>query len=835
MKAVIMAGGFGTRIQPLTINLPKPMIPLINRPIMLHIIELLKKHGIEELVLLLYHQPETIKNFFGDGSEFGVHISYVTPLEDFGTAGAVKAAAKFLDERFMIISGDLLTDFNLSEIMEFHQRKQASATITLTPVSDPLQFGVVITDKRGRITKFLEKPGWGEVFSDTVNTGIYILEPEVLKLIPEGENRDWSKDVFPAMLTADEALFGCVMHGYWADIGNTDAYLEACGDIAARRVSVGIREVQSTPKRRYFLGAEAIVNPGNLSGLVVVGDNSRIHPDARLKNSILGRNCIIEDGVILEDTILWDNVYVKKGARIKGAVLCHNVRVGQLAIIENGVVVGDETTIGDEAFLKRDVKVWPRKVIEGGATVTTNLIWGEKWRKSLFDGALVKGLTNIELTPEFTAKLGAAYGSTLPKDAFVLAGRDAIRSSRMLKRSFVGGLLSAGINVRDVKMIPLPVLRYKLTTFGEVGGVHFRQSPEEPAATEIVFFDADGIEFSSTMAKNTERIFFKENFRRVHHSEPGGISELPRIYDYYQEGFLRVLERELLVRAKPKLVIDLNHSPAGDLLPPLLSELGCEVIELNSHVEESKVGATPEQLEKTMDQLSRIVVTLKAAAGFWVGPSGEKLTIIDDTGVVLSNLDALSVLAALTCQAEARGSLAVPVSAPQVVEDLAAQNGLTVLRTKNDGRALVEAARNPKVRLAASMDGRFSFPVFQPNFDALFSIAKVLEMLTRTGTRLSQLRLATRKREYRRCEVPCSFEFKGGIMRKMSEDSVDQDASYIDGVKLSFADGWVLVLPDQSRPVAHVIAEAVDARRCEALINNYRDKVAAWIEDLRET
>jgi mannose-1-phosphate guanylyltransferase/phosphomannomutase len=835
MKAVIMAGGFGTRIQPLTINLPKPMIPLINRPIMLHIVELLKKHGIDELVLLLYHQPETIKNFFGDGSEYGVHISYVTPLEDFGTAGAVKAAAKFLDERFMVISGDLLTDFDLSAVMAFHQQKQARATITLTSVSDPLQFGVVITDKRGRISKFLEKPGWGEVFSDTINTGIYILEPEVLAMIPEGENRDWSKDVFPAMLAADEALFGCVMTGYWADIGNTDAYLEACSDIAAGRVSVGIREVQTDPNRRFFLGAEATVNPDNLNGLVVVGENSRVHTGAKLKNSILGRNCIVEEGATLEDAVLWDNVYVKKGARINGAVLCHNVRVGRLAVIESGVVVGDETTVGNEAFLKRDVKVWPRKVIEGGATVTTNLIWGEKWRKSLFDGALVKGLTNIELTPEFTAKLGAAYGSTLPKDAFILAGRDAIRSSRMLKRSFVGGLLSAGINVRDVKMIPLPVLRYKLTTFGEVGGVHFRQSPEDPAATEIVFFDADGIEFSSAMAKNTERIFFKENFRRVHHSEPGGISELPRIYDYYQEGYLRALDRNLLTRAKPKLVVDLNHSPAGDLLPPLLAELGCEVIELNSHVEESKVGTTPEQLEKTMEQLSRIVVTLEADAGFWIGPSGEKLTIIDDTGDVLSNLEALAVLAALTCQAEAEGSLAVPVSAPQVVEDLAEQHGKTVLRTKNDGRALVEAARNPKVRLAASMDGRFSFPVFQPNFDALFSIAKILELLSRTGTRLSQMRLATRQRQYRRSEVPCSFEFKGGIMRKMSEDSIEQDTSFIDGVKVTFADAWVLVLPDQSRPVAHVIVEAADAQRADTLIEHYRVKVATWIEELRKS
>ncbi|HBT84086.1 MAG TPA: phosphoglucomutase, partial [Desulfuromonas sp.] len=380
--------------------------------------------------------------------------------------------------------------------------------------------------------------------------------------------------------------------------------------------------------------------------------------------------------------------------------------------VEPGVVVGDETTIGDGALLKKDVKVWPRKVIEGGAIVTTNLIWGEKWRKSLFEGATVRGLTNVELTPEFTAKLGAAYGSTLPKDSFVLAGRDPIRSSRMLKRAFVGGLLSAGVNVRDVKMISLPVLRYKLTTFGEAGGFHFRQSPEDPAATDILFFDADGVEISSGTAKSIERIYFKENFRRVHYTEPGAISELPRIFDFYREGFLRPLDRELLKRAAPKVVVDINHSPAGDFLPQLLNELGIEIIELTSHMIEGVTGTTPEQRERALDQLSRIVVTLGATAGFWLGPSGERIRIVDETGVILSDLEALTTLAALVSRAEKGGSLVLPVQAPAVVEELAREAGLTVKRVKSDGRSIVEGAKEKQVQLAASMEGRFAFPPF---------------------------------------------------------------------------------------------------------------------------
>jgi len=836
MKAVIMAGGFGTRIHPLTINLPKPMIPLINRPIIIHIVELLKRHGITDLVLLLYHQPEMIKKYFGDGSEFGVHITYVTPLDDFGTAGAVKAAARHLGERFLIISGDLLTDFDLGKVVAFHQQRHAQATITLTSVSDPLQFGVVITDKEGRITKFLEKPGWGEVFSDTINTGIYVVEPEVLELIPEGENRDWAKDVFPQLLARHAPLFGCPMEGYWADIGNPEAYLEACRDIMHGRVEVHIEEAPRSPGERIFISGDAQVDRAtSLQGMVVLGDNTRIQGRARLHNCVVGRNCRIEDGVELDDTVLWDNVTVRAGSRVTAAVLGHAVRIGQGVVIEPGVVVADETTVGDEAHIRADVRIWPRKMIEDGATVSANLIWGEKWRKSLYEGALVRGLTNVEMTPEVAARLGAAYGTTLAKGSYVLAGRDAVRSSRMLKRSFVGGLLSAGINVRDVRMVSLPVLRYKLTTFGEVGAIHFRQSPAEAAATEVLFFDSEGNEISSAATKGIERIYFKENFRRAHHSEPGGIEELPRIYDFYREGFLRALDRDALKKAMPRIVVDLNHTPATDLLPGLLAELGYEVTELNSHVHERGGDISADHLGQALDRLSRIVVPLGADAGFWIGPSGEKVRMVDATGRIFEDLDALCVLTALVCRAKPGGSLVVPVAAPQAVDDLARAAGVMVQRTRSDGRSLIEAARSRQVRMVAALDGRFGFPAFQSHFDGLFTIAKTMELCARTGLTLAQAFDEVPRRAYRHRQLACSWEFKGGLMRRMSEDAIDRVASFVDGVRIDAGRGWVLVLPDQHRPVVHVFAESADPAVADRLGEEYCHKVTAWLDEMAST
>jgi mannose-1-phosphate guanylyltransferase/phosphomannomutase len=830
MKAVIMAGGFGTRIQPLTSNIPKPMIPLANRPIMLHIVELLKKHGISDLVMLLYHQPDVIKNFFRDGADFGVKIDYVTPLQDMGTAGAVKCAEKYLDERFLVISGDLLTDFNLKKIIDFHIDHKAMATITLTPVKDPLQFGVVITDKQKKITQFLEKPGWGEVISDTINTGIYVLEPEIFKFIPEGENFDFSQNLFPFLLENKYPLFGYPVKGYWRDIGNTDSYREAHHDIFRGRINIRIDE-----QKLDFLGKDLRVGDevnfedlSKLEGIVVLGDNSQILGSAHIKDSVIGRNCTIEAGARLFRCIIWDNVYIKKGAKITDSVICNNVSIGQGVTIEEGVIVADDTSVGEDAYIKRDVKIWPKKLIESGAIVSGNLIWGEKWKKTLFEGAMIKGLTNIELTPEFMAKLGCAYGSTLPKGSYVIAGRDANRSSRMLKRSFLGGILSTGVNVRDLKMIPLPIMRYKLKTFGEVGGIQFHQGTEDPASTEIIFLDSDGIDFSSSMGKNVERIFYKENFRRSHHTEPGGISELSNVVDFYKEGFLRSIDKNVLKNGDFKVVVDFNYCPASQILPALLNEIGCDVIALNAYIEEDGGPKKTGDKSQSLLQLSKIVTALEAKAGFFLEQSTEKIILVDETGKECSPVELLSLIVSLISRKGEKGVFAVPVSAPSVIERLAHEKGCAVHRTKSSERGMIEASLASNVVLAGSMDGRFAFPQFQTAFDGMYAIAKTIELVAAEGLPISRCLANIPFHAFLQTKVPCTWEMKGSIMRKMSEDSVDKDASFIDGIKVNLGDDWVLVLPDQHQPFIHIMSESKDEKTAQQLLAAYREKVETW-------
>jgi len=478
------------------------------------------------------------------------------------------------------------------------------------------------------------------------------------------------------------------------------------------------------------------------------------------------------------------------------------------------------------------VKIWPRKVIEPGSTVTANLIWGEKWKKSLFEGAMIKGLSNVELTPEFVAKLGCAYGTTLPKGSFVLGGRDSNLASRMLKRCFVGGILSAGVNVRDMKMTALPMLRYKLKTFGEVGGFHFRQAQDDPAAMELIFLDGDGLDFSSGMTKNVERIYYKENFRRAHHSEPGAITDINNVLDFYREGFLRAIDKDAVKKASWTIVIDFNFSPASHILPLILNELGCSVIALNAYVDEGRGAKKAKDRKEGLEQLSKIVSSLSAQAGFWLDPSSEAIALLDETGRILSGIELLSLVTLLSLKSGQKGVVAVPVQAPSTIETMAGQKRCQVTRTKSSDRAMLEAASSSEVVLAGSTDGRFAFPQFQASFDGMFAIARLIELGASTGIPFSKVLADVPQRAYLQTSISCAWEMKGGIMRKMSEDSLEKEATFIDGIKVHYGDDWVLVLPDQYMPYVHVVAEAKDHKSAQKLLNEYQKKVEGWKKEL---
>src|SRR3954468_2506541 len=288
MKAVVMAGGEGTRLRPLTSNQPKPMVPICGKPCIEHIVELVHRHGIEDVVVTLAFMPQVIRGYLGDGSALGVRIEYAVEEQPLGTAGSVRNAKEHLDETFVVISGDALCDFDLSEIVAFHRERGALATLALKSVDNPLEFGVVITDEQGRIERFLEKPSWGQVFSDTINTGVYVLEPSVLRAIPEDEPYDFSKQLFPDLLERGRQLHGWVAEGYWQDVGTLEQYRQANDDALDGKGALEIPGIRL--RENVYLG-DGVQLPelGQIEGPAYIGNFSRIDAGARIESySVLG-------------------------------------------------------------------------------------------------------------------------------------------------------------------------------------------------------------------------------------------------------------------------------------------------------------------------------------------------------------------------------------------------------------------------------------------------------------------------------------------------------------------------------------------------------------------
>ncbi|NER83393.1 MAG: NTP transferase domain-containing protein, partial [Leptolyngbya sp. SIO1D8] len=408
MRAVLMAGGSGTRLRPLTCDLPKPMVPILNRPIAEHIINLLKRNGIHEVIATLYYLPDVMRDYFQDGREFGVQMTYaVEEDQPLGTAGCVKNIADLLDDTFLVISGDGVTDLDLQAAIQFHKEKGSKATLVLAHVPNPVEFGVVITDKEQRIKRFLEKPSTSEIFSDTVNTGTYILEPEVLEYLPDDQECDFSKDLFPLLLDKGEPMYGYVADEYWCDVGHLDAYREAQYDALERKVKMTL-DYYPEKSSGFWVGQNTDIDPtAKIQPPVIIGSNCRIGARVNIEpGTIIGDNVTVSNDADLKRPIIWNGAIIGEEAHLRACVISRGTRVDRRAHVLEGAVIGALSTVGEEAQISPKVRVWPNKQIESGATLNINLIWGNTAQRNLFGQRGVSGLANIDITPEFAVKLG---------------------------------------------------------------------------------------------------------------------------------------------------------------------------------------------------------------------------------------------------------------------------------------------------------------------------------------------------------------------------------------------------------------------------------------------
>jgi mannose-1-phosphate guanylyltransferase / phosphomannomutase len=826
MKAVIMAGGEGTRLRPLTSNAPKPMLPVADRPMMQHVLYLLRRHGFDEIVVTVAFLANAIKNEFGDGSDYGVKIVYANEPTPLGTAGSVRNAMEFLDERFLVISGDVITDVDLSKIVARHDDRHSMATIGLFQVDNPLDFGIVITREDGTIERFLEKPTWGQVFSDTINTGIYVLEPSVFDYIEADRSVDFSSDVFPRLLADGKPMLGAVAEGYWEDVGTLEAYLSAHKDVLDQRVVLDIPGFRISDG--VWLGEGAEVSPdAHVLGPAVIGAGCKVESGCRVgEYVVLGSNVRVLAGADLERTVVHDNVYIGAGARIRGTIIGRASNLRANVRCEEGVVLGDEVFVGDHAVLSNDVKVYPFKTIEDGAIVNSSIIWETRGTRTLFGRTGVSGLSNVDVTPELAAKVAMAYGTSLRKGTTVVTSRDSSRSARMLKRAMMAGLNASGVNVFDLEVASLPVTRFLVRSPRVVGGLSVRLQLDDPESVVVRFFDGGGADISEDAKRKIERLFQREDYRRVLPEEIGDISFPPRALEDYTVALEATVDIDAIYQHRFKLVVDHGFGATSFVMPNVLAKLGADVLSVNPYA--STGGIISFDPHAACERVSSLVIASGAHLGAVFDPNGERLFVVDDEGHPLTHHELLLAFVELVSGHLLGDRIALPVTVTTHARRIAGAHGVHVRETKVSSAALADAATEPGVGFAADGDGGFILPGFLPAFDAAAAFVKLLDLLARERRQLSDVREALPRVHIARETVVTPWDQKGLVMRSLVEHA-SRELVLVDGVKALYEDGWVLALPDPEEQVTQVWAEASSDSEARRLAQEYVRRIRQMV------
>ncbi len=785
MKAVIMAGGEGTRLRPLTCKIPKPMVPVVNRPMMEHILNLLKRHQITEIANTLWYLPDHIRDYFGDGEQWNVNMEYFVEEKPLGTAGSVKNAQDFLTEPFVVVSGDSLTDIDLSAAIRFHQQKGSLATIVLTKVDNPLSYGVVITAGDGKITKFLEKPGWSQVFSDTVNTGIYILEPEVLAKIAFNEKYDFSQDLFPRLLAEQAPLYGYIAEGYWSDVGNLDVYRRSQQDCLDGKLWIEM----PVPVRTgvWIEDGARIAADAVLEGPVYIGRESKVSDGAYVgPYTIVGDHGYIAAGASLKRSTLWNGVNVGKESQIRGTILTSQVFLEDKVKTFEGAVIGEKTRIGLQTMISPNVKVWPGKQVISGSTLNQALVWGHQEDPAIFTETGMRGDIRGLLTPEMITKIGLAYGAWVGCGKNLLVTADGSKIGRITKRSLTAGLLSAGVHVLDGGTVSGNLTRYGVAYLQANGALHCHQVTDQENQINIQAWDKDGYWLAKGDQRKIENLFWRDDFPRPSCEDLGELSYVPSLVKQYVASVVELYSNRLT-----GLAVGLTSDASSPLQEGGLAALVLDFLE--------KAGCS------VSEDASSVQILI----------DGDRWSIKDERDEEL-NEDHWWELYSQVLARRQTGDIAVPIDVSHHISQSAKAKKLGVHWTKKDQRAWMEIAS--ELGNTVSYDGHKG--EFFPYIEPLISIAEILSFLKETGQPLHSLRSTVASTRLDKT-VFCPWKDKGRVMRTLMNSADVTKSSFVDGLKHHTASGWALVIPDGDNPVFNISTEAETVEEANHLADYY--------------
>lgn len=791
-----MAGGQGIRLRPLTCHIPKPMVPLLGRPVLQHVMAHLQQEGFSQLAITSFFQPQVIQDFFGDGERFGVDIHYSVEKTPRGTAGSIQELQSVLTDTFLVISGDAVSSLPLQRALAFHREKKALITLLLKKVTHPLEYGVVMTDDEGRITRFLEKPTWGQVFSDTVNTGIYILEPQVLDWIPQGEQMDFSQDLFPRLLEAGAGLFGYTADGYWSDIGTLEEYRRAHQDLLALPWGINGGNIQVQEGGIYLEEPVDISPSASLEGPLYMGPGTCIQEGAVLSSSVIGSGCCIEQGAQVQDSILWDGVHMGAYSQMTGAVVGDHVLLGEQVVLEEGSVLGSRVQVGEYAHIHWGVKVWPGRKVQRTATLSRHLVKSPFYPHSLFGEHGACGRANLDLTPEVSSLLGSSFGSLLPLPSTLLVTTDHHPISYLNGKALQMGLLSTGNHVLEGGDVILPVLRHAIRALELAGGVHVHLHPHRSQELILEFFDSKGQNLSPTKERELERIYHQGRLRRASQEELGR----SLVGEGLEQEYLQGLVDGSGLEGGLRFLACHDENSSAQLLECLITGMGGEFL---------SSGEKPTQLE--ISRFQQEIQEVEADVGLILYPNGEELLLFTHTGHLLEG-DNFQVLLAILLKEQGLLPLVFPVTAPRIIEDLVGEG--EVIRTGSHHHQVLST-------FFALHGEKTPYSPFQ---DGLVTLAWLTELLLQEGISFAELCYSIPSFYRIQEQVPCPQEEKGRILRNLVEKR-QEEPSFTEGVHFSHPGGSALILPHGEDPLFHIYAEASSLEEAGELARDYRELI----------
>jgi mannose-1-phosphate guanylyltransferase/phosphomannomutase len=624
-----------------------------------------------------------------------------------------------------------------------------------------------------------------------------------------------------------------VAEGYWEDVGTLEAYHKAHQDVLDRKVAIDIPGFRMA--KGVWLGEGAEVDPGaSIEGPAVIGDYCRVEAGANIREyTVLGANVMVRSDAFLERAVVHDNAYLSQGVRLRGAVVGRSCDLRAHARCEEGVVLGDNCFVGEHAVINSGVKVYPFKTVEPNAIVNSSIVWESRGARSLFGHGGMSGLANVDITPELACRVASAYATTMKKGSTVTTSRDSSRAARALKRAVMAGLNAAGINVDDLEMATVPVSRFQVRIQRAQGGITVRLTPGDPQSVTIRFFNADGTDIDEGAQRKIERFFYRQDFRRAFAADIGDIGYPPRALEYYSAALMENVDVDVIRSVGYQLVMDYAFGPTSLVMANVFSKLGADVLSVNPYT--STAGASAFDAKVHAARVAELVKSSGAHLGAVLDPDGERLILVDDEGHILTDEQALLALVSLTVAAsdvprsDGPGSdgsdkvrIALPVSVTSAAERIATEGGAEVVWTKVSAASLMDVAKSGGIALAASQDGGFILPGFLPAFDATAALVRLLELLARSGLRLSKVVTGLPRVHVAHESVVTPWEQKGLVMRRVVEEAKDHELVLVDGVKVLEGDGaWALVLPDPDEPVTHVWAEGSSAGESRQLAQRY--------------